>query len=226
MGRRRFQNPKQTMLSPEECCGDGFGALRLEADIVHLDLLPSRRFNDQDHVVLIECPVHDRVVPKCQYGPRSIFPPCALDRPGRSRKTCRVPLATQSSGNRPCPPGPGQNTVPDRDRTNRNPAHRSRTPPSTTPARCTRREMACRKMRKWQTVGSGKDVMEAGGVEPPSEKPCHPKTTCLARSGSNLPVKAGCSFASCAQSGQETLPASPIISPPHYGPKRDSQPAI
>src|SRR5579863_4780968 len=69
-------------------------------------------------------------------------------------------------------------------------------------------------------------MVEAGGVEPPSEKPCHPKTTCLARSGSSLPVKAGCSFASCAQSGQETLPASPIISPPHYGPKRDSQPAV
>ena len=36
--------------------------------------------------------------------------------------------------------------------------------------------------------------MEAGGVEPPSEKPCHSKTTCLSRSGG---------FTGRAQNGQD-----------------------
>jgi hypothetical protein len=38
------------------------------------------------------------------------------------------------------------------------------------------------------------------------------------------PVRFG--FAGRAQNGQETFPASPMISPPRYGPKRDGQPAI
>jgi len=33
-------------------------------------------------------------------------------------------------------------------------------------------------------------------------------------------------FAVRAQSGQETRPASPMISPTRYGPKRASQPAV
>jgi len=41
---------------------------------------------------------------------------------------------------------------------------------------------------------SWSDMVEAGGVEPPSEKPCHQKTTCLARSG-RLPPMAVCAFA-------------------------------
>jgi hypothetical protein len=60
-------------------------------------------------------------------------------------------------------------------------------------------------------------ILEAGGVEPPSEKPCNQKTTCLARS-----VR----FADCAQSGQETQPTSPMVSPTHYGPKRAGQPTV
>ena len=59
--------------------------------------------------------------------------------------------------------------------------------------------------------------MEAGGVEPPSEKLCHPKTTCLARS---------VLFVDGTQSGQDAPPTSPMISPPHYGPKRDGQPTV
>lgn len=69
-------------------------------------------------------------------------------------------------------------------------------------------------------------LLEAGGVEPPSEKPCHPKTTCLARSARSLPVRASRCFADDAQSEQDAPPASPMILPAHYGPKRASQPAI
>jgi len=60
-------------------------------------------------------------------------------------------------------------------------------------------------------------MVEAGGVEPPSEKPCHSKTTCLSRSDG---------FTGRAQSGQDALPASPMILPAHYGPKRDGQPTV
>src|SRR3984957_4578558 len=59
--------------------------------------------------------------------------------------------------------------------------------------------------------------MEAGGVEPPSEKPCNAKTTCLARSDF---------FVASAQSGQDAPATSPMISPPHYGPKRGNQPTV
>src|SRR5271155_3815529 len=58
---------------------------------------------------------------------------------------------------------------------------------------------------------------EAGGVEPPSEKPCNTKTTCLSRS---------VCFTGGTQSGQDAPPASPIISPLHYGPKRNGQPTV
>ena len=61
------------------------------------------------------------------------------------------------------------------------------------------------------------NLVEAGGVEPPSEKPCNSKTTCLSRSDC---------FTGRAQSGQDALPASPMILPPHYGPKRDGQPTV
>jgi hypothetical protein len=46
-----------------------------------------------------------------------------------------------------------------------------------------------------------KEKMEAGGVEPPSEKPCHPKTTCLSHSDG---------FATGTQSGQDAPAASPM----------------
>lgn len=62
-----------------------------------------------------------------------------------------------------------------------------------------------------------REILEAGGVEPPSEKPCNSKTTCLSRSDC---------FTRRAQSGQDALPASPMILPPHYGPKRDGQPTV
>jgi len=45
------------------------------------------------------------------------------------------------------------------------------------------------------------EILEAGGVEPPSEERYGPKTTCLAHS---------VFFASGAQSEQETQPASPM----------------
>ncbi len=45
-------------------------------------------------------------------------------------------------------------------------------------------------------------MVEAGGVEPPSEKRNAPKTTCLSRS---------VWFAGRAQSGQETRPTSPMV---------------
>jgi len=53
--------------------------------------------------------------------------------------------------------------------------------------------------------------MEAGGVEPPSEKPCHQKTTCLAGSLRGQPVKAYRAFAGGGQNPQETPPASPMV---------------
>src|SRR5271167_3412675 len=65
--------------------------------------------------------------------------------------------------------------------------------------------------------GERLEILEAGGVEPPSEKPCNTKTTCLSRS---------VGFADRAQNRQDALAASPMISPPHYGPKRDSQPTV
>ncbi len=68
-------------------------------------------------------------------------------------------------------------------------------------------------------------ILEAGGVEPPSEKPCRRKTTCLSRSGAAVPCGIP-PFASDAQSEQETKPASPMISPARYGPKRASQPTL
>jgi hypothetical protein len=60
-------------------------------------------------------------------------------------------------------------------------------------------------------------MVEAGGVEPPSEKPCNTKTTCLSRSDC---------FAGGTQSGQDVPPASPMISPARCGPKRASQPTV
>jgi hypothetical protein len=61
------------------------------------------------------------------------------------------------------------------------------------------------------------EMVEAGGVEPPSEKPCNTKPTCLSRS---------VGFAASAQNRQDALTTSPMISPPHYGPKRDGQPTV
>lgn len=60
-------------------------------------------------------------------------------------------------------------------------------------------------------------VVEAGGVEPPSEKPCNTKSTCLSHSEG---------FAGRAQNRQDALPTSPMISPPHCGPKRGNQPTV
>ena len=62
-----------------------------------------------------------------------------------------------------------------------------------------------------------KGKVEAGGVEPPSEKPCNTKPTCLSRS---------VGFAANAQNRQDALATSPMISPPHYGPKRGNQPTV
>jgi len=44
-------------------------------------------------------------------------------------------------------------------------------------------------------------VVEAGGVEPPSEKPCHQKTTCLARSGRRSPLRVCGEFAGARSEG-------------------------
>ena len=61
------------------------------------------------------------------------------------------------------------------------------------------------------------NLVEAGGVEPPSERPCHSKTTCLARSKG---------FAGGTQNEQDAPPTSPMISPVRYGPKRTGQPTV
>src|SRR3984893_8180734 len=45
------------------------------------------------------------------------------------------------------------------------------------------------------------EILEAGGVEPPSEKPCNSKTTCLSPSHC---------FTVATHNGQDPLPASPI----------------
>jgi hypothetical protein len=52
--------------------------------------------------------------------------------------------------------------------------------------------------------------MEAGGVEPPSEKPCNSKTTCLACSACGPTARAVRAFAGVAQNRQDAQPASPI----------------
>jgi hypothetical protein len=62
-----------------------------------------------------------------------------------------------------------------------------------------------------------REILEAGGVEPPSEKPCNTKSTCLSHSEG---------FAGRAQNRQDALPTSPMISPPHCGPKRGNQPTV
>ena len=62
--------------------------------------------------------------------------------------------------------------------------------------------------------------MEAGGVEPPSEKPCHQKPTCLSHSNRDRFARAGPlaeaaqnhrAFAAGGQNGQETPTASPVV---------------
>jgi hypothetical protein len=52
--------------------------------------------------------------------------------------------------------------------------------------------------------------LEAGGVEPPSEKPCHPKTTCLSHSVRGPATRAVRSFAARAQNWQDARVASPM----------------
>src|SRR5712692_2090427 len=69
---------------------------------------------------------------------------------------------------------------------------------------------------KLGTKFSSAKTLEAGGVEPPSEKRYGPKPTCLARS---------IWFAGCAWNEQETRPTSPMLSPAHHGPRRSGQPA-
>ena len=56
-------------------------------------------------------------------------------------------------------------------------------------------------MNKFAVAGVWRRRMEAGGVEPPSEKRYGPKTTCLSHS---------ICFASRAWNAQDALPASPI----------------
>jgi len=68
-------------------------------------------------------------------------------------------------------------------------------------------------------------MVEAGGVEPPSEKPCRRKTTCVAHSIRDRPCGHR-AFAAQAQNGQETHAASPMISPANYGPKLAGQPTV
>jgi hypothetical protein len=52
-------------------------------------------------------------------------------------------------------------------------------------------------------------MVEAGGVEPPSEKRYATKPTCLSQFRSRAAC-AGRWFASCGQNEQETQPASPV----------------
>jgi len=69
--------------------------------------------------------------------------------------------------------------------------------------------------------------MEAGGVEPPSEKRYDTKTTCLAlfRCAAKL-LRACRPFAFRAQNEQEMRPASPIGLAWRSGPKRFGQPTV
>ena len=70
-----------------------------------------------------------------------------------------------------------------------------------------------------------REIVEAGGVEPPSEKPCNQKTTCLSRSQAALP-RGNPLFAGRGQNGQETKPASPMISLAQHGPRSARQPTM
>jgi len=56
---------------------------------------------------------------------------------------------------------------------------------------------------------NGFNVVEAGGVEPPSEKRCAAEPTCLSQFRSRSAYANRC-FASRAQNEQETQPASPM----------------
>ena len=70
-------------------------------------------------------------------------------------------------------------------------------------------------------------MVEAGGVEPPSEKRYDTKPTCLAlfRCAAKL-LRACRPFAFRAQNEQEMRPASPIGLAWRSGPKRFGQPAV
>ena len=54
-------------------------------------------------------------------------------------------------------------------------------------------------------------MVEAGGVEPPSEKRYEPKPTCLSQFGVRSSREAFRAFARHAQNEQETRPASPMV---------------
>ena len=54
-------------------------------------------------------------------------------------------------------------------------------------------------------------MVEAGGVEPPSEKRYEPKPTCLSQFGVRPGLAAYRAFARRAQNEQETRPASPMV---------------
>lgn len=60
--------------------------------------------------------------------------------------------------------------------------------------------------------------LEAGGVEPPSEKPCSQKPTCLSHSGAFFRRATSCEAPGgerasprSAKSGPDTLAASPVV---------------
>ena len=71
------------------------------------------------------------------------------------------------------------------------------------------------------------NMVEAGGVEPPSEKRYGQKPTCLAQFGVRPdPCGPYRAFAFRAQNEQETRPTSPMCLALRYGPKRFGQPAV
>ena len=74
--------------------------------------------------------------------------------------------------------------------------------------------LGTRKKRAARDTISLSDMVEAGGVEPPSEKRYATEPTCLSQF---------VWFASRAWNEQETPPASPMISPTPYGPKGAGQ---
>ena len=80
--------------------------------------------------------------------------------------------------------------------------------------------------RARSNAGRRTRMVEAGGVEPPSEKPCCQKTTCVAHSFRGRPLRALRAFAARGQYGQETRAASPMISPAQCGPKCAGQPTM
>ena len=69
-----------------------------------------------------------------------------------------------------------------------------------------------------------REILEAGGVEPPSEKPCHQKTTCVARSLAVRSLRTLRSSLAALRAGKKRRRLARWFSPEGHGPRHSSNP--